>query len=72
MGKDNRKHQLMRRALELSRDDPDAAKHWYVRLNKGDRALLDNGLKELTRKLTTIQGCVTAPKLILEQALAVL
>lgn len=72
MGKDSRKHELMRRALELSRDDPDAARHWYVRLNKGDRSLLDNGLKELTSALKTIQGCVEAPKLILEQALAVL
>lgn len=72
MAKDKRKHELMKRALELSRDDPDSAKYWYVRLNKGDRDLLDNGLKELTSKLTTIQGCVTAPKLILEQALAVL
>lgn len=72
MGKDNRKHELMRRALELSRDNPGAAKDWYVRLNKGDRALLDNGLKELTNALKTIESCVNAPKLIIEEALAVL
>lgn len=72
MGKDNRKHELMRKALELSRDDPGSANEWYMKLSKGDRALLDAGLKELTRELRTIQSCVNAPKLIIEEALAVL
>lgn len=72
MGKDEHKHRLMRKALELSRDDPGAAKDWYARLGRGDRALLDAGLKELTSALKTIQACTNAPAMIIEEALAVL
>lgn len=72
MGKDNRKHMLMKKALELSRDDPDMAKGWYTRLSGSDRALLDSGLRELTNSLKTIQSCVNADRLVIEQALATL
>lgn len=72
MGKDDRQQQLMRTALELSRDNPGAARDWYTRLSKGERALLDAGLKELTSVLRTIQSCVNAPKLVIDEALAVL